>query len=199
MDTFIDLSHWNETVDFQRVKQAGICAALLNAGEGLTINDPTFEARAAEARAANLDVGAYFFGLPAEDATKQAEHFLTVLEPVRAHLTLRTALDFETVPAGAGAFDWIVTFNHVVEREMRRFPLFYSYTSYIQDLHLPRPVGSGLWLSAFGPNDGADHGSIAPTPWRKWLAHQYASTATVHGVSGHCDISHTPAIGLLRC
>jgi GH25 family lysozyme M1 (1,4-beta-N-acetylmuramidase) len=198
MDLFIDISNNNGFFDPVRARAAGARAVILKAAEGLTFVDPDFAGWAAAAHTAGLDVGAYFFAHPGEDYAAQARHFLTVTEPQRKHLSLRDVLDLELGAPDPSFFEWTVGFDHAVHAVTGRYPIFYSYSSYIQGMRCERPLGSGLWLAAYGPNDGTDHGSVAPAPWRKWIAHQFSSAATFPGVGGKCDLSHTPAIGLLR-
>jgi lysozyme len=198
MDLFIDVSNNNGSFDPVRAKAAGARGVYLKAAEGLTFVDPDFAGWAPRARAAGLDVGAYFFAHPSEDPVAQARHFLTVVQPLRHELTLRDVLDLEDGSPQPAFFEWTVGFDHAVHAVTNRYPVFYSYTSYIQGMRCSRPLGSGLWLAAYGPNDGTDHGSVAPAPWRKWIAHQFTSNATFPGVGGKCDLSHTPSLRLLR-
>jgi GH25 family lysozyme M1 (1,4-beta-N-acetylmuramidase) len=198
VDLFVDLSNNNASPDFARLKAAGVRAAILKATEGLTFTDPDFQGWARSAHAAGLDVGSYHFAHPGEDPVAQARHYLSVIEPAGTYLTLRPVLDLEQGTPEPAFFDWTVAFNHRVKLGTNRFPIFYSYTSYITGMRCPRPLGSGLWLAAYGPNDGTDHGSVAPAPWRKWIAHQFTSAAHVPGVGGDVDLSHTPGLGLLR-
>ena len=56
----IDISKWSEDVDFEALKEAGIDFVIIRVGSH-TNKDPRFEEYYAGAKAAGLDVGAYFF------------------------------------------------------------------------------------------------------------------------------------------
>ena len=59
----IDISHWNGWVDFDAMKKQGIEFVILNAGYGkyASQKDPMFESNYKRAKAAGLDVGAYWY------------------------------------------------------------------------------------------------------------------------------------------
>jgi hypothetical protein len=72
--------------------------------------------------------------------------------------------------------------------------LLYTYPAFLSEQHWSQPLGTGagLWIAAYGPNDGHDHGvppgSIAP--WHRFAAHQFTSVGRIAGVAGHVDLSH---------
>ena len=67
----IDVSRWNHQIDtasgeylpldWQKIKSAGFDFVILKAGSTLSGKEPTFEADYADAKAAGLDVGVYFY------------------------------------------------------------------------------------------------------------------------------------------
>lgn len=56
----VDLSKWSKTVDFEALKAAGVDFVILRVGSNVN-KDPYFDTYYAAAKAAGLDVGAYFF------------------------------------------------------------------------------------------------------------------------------------------
>jgi hypothetical protein len=99
-DVVIDISHYeNVSQDFVATAKAGIAAVILKATQGTGFVDPTFLSRAAEARAAGLEVGAYHF-LDGSNPAEQAAHFLTVA--VSEGMVNWLALDWEPYPRLAG-------------------------------------------------------------------------------------------------
>lgn len=191
-----DLSNNNPDPDWHELRMAGIVGVWLKASEGETFTDRTFATRRVEARAAGLHVGAYHYGRVG-DAKKEAQHFASVVGSLRAG-DLLPALDLE-VTGGVGP-DRRVTFarafNHEVRALLGRFPLFYSYRAYIEQLGAAHPIGAGLWLADWGVNDGNRHGDgrvPAPHPWKKVLAHQFTSKGSVHGY-GPVDLTEAAAL-----
>lgn len=197
MYTIIDLSNNNGPVDWRRLKKSGVSAAWLKATEGVTFDDNTYAVRKRNANYAGLFTGAYHFAHPEHNtAREEAHHFCKVVRKLDKH-DLKPVLDFESGTPHPSYFSWIVEFNHYVKEALGRYPVFYSYPSYITGLRLSRPVGNGLWLASYGRNDGKDHGATTPPPWKKWQAHQFTSQGTVGGVSFKVDLSHAPSLWAL--
>ena len=89
MATFqgLDLSYCQPNVDFKAVKSQGYNFVILRAGYGRAINypnqyDPTFEKHYANAKAAGLNVGAYWYSyaISADDAKLEAQSFIKALK-----------------------------------------------------------------------------------------------------------------------
>lgn len=79
----IDVSQWQGNIDFNAVKKSGIDFVIIRAGYGREISqkDPYFEQNYARAKAAGLNVGAYWYSYAnsAEDAKKEAKTCTQVL------------------------------------------------------------------------------------------------------------------------
>jgi GH25 family lysozyme M1 (1,4-beta-N-acetylmuramidase) len=193
----VDLSNNNAgPIDWHAVKHAGVFGVLLKVTEGVAFVDETYAPRAAAARAAGLHVGGYHFARPGGSALTQAQLFATHLGKV-GRRDLHPALDLETndehlTPAELET--WAHNFARHTHTLTGARALFYSYPAFLSAQGWSRPVGAGagLWLASYGPNDGTDHGLYpgATAPWRRAVAHQFTSTGSVAGVSGHVDLSH---------
>ena len=61
--TFIDVSKWNNTVDYKSVKSAGVTGVIIQCGYGMESSqkDPYFEDNYKKAKAQGLKVGAYLY------------------------------------------------------------------------------------------------------------------------------------------
>ena len=186
-----DLSSNQGSVDFARLKKAGVAGVWMKVTEGATWEDPDWAPRARAARKAGLRVGGYHFARPDHNsATVEAHHFVEKLGVV-GRRDLKPILDFETEP---GIESWARTFNHVVRDLTGLIPGFYSYPAFIQQMRPLAPIGNGLWLAAYGRNDGTDHPFDVPEPWRKVIAHQFSSKCHLPGVDGPVDLSHAPRL-----
>jgi GH25 family lysozyme M1 (1,4-beta-N-acetylmuramidase) len=190
-----DLSGNNPAVDFRKLAAHGVRGVYLKATEGATFTDTLFRERRRQAYAAGLHVGAYHYARPdtgadpKADAQAEARHFCDTVQALNRD-DLRPALDLEVGRARAGYVEWSRVWNIEVLRMLGAGPLFYSYPFYIGGLHAAEPIGYGLWLADYGPNDGARHTAHVPAPWRKCVLHQYTSNAHVPGVAGNCDLSY---------
>jgi lysozyme len=193
----VDLSNNNaDPIDFRAIKRAGVFGVMLKVSEGRAFADPTWKARAAAARAAGLHVGGYHFARPDNDPNAQAELFAAQLGNV-GRRDLHPALDLETDDGGlspAALYAWARSFGERVHKLTGQRVMWYTGPAFIAAHGIEHPFGNGagLWLAAWGPNDGTDHGvpDGYTSPWRHYVLHQFTSVGHVDGVNGHVDLSH---------
>jgi lysozyme len=194
----IDVSDFQVGVDYRAVKKSGVKVVWIKATEGLTWNAKLYLEHRANALKAGLRVGAYHFARPdlhPWDPEGEARHFFAVTG-VPGPKDLKPILDFETWSPDLTVDQevaWARAFNREYQKRARIFPAFYTYLSMAQSLKAASPIGNGLWLAAYGANDGTRPKVDAPAPWKKWIAHQYTSNGEVPGVKGRCDVSYVPA------
>ena len=184
-DIVIDLSHWQREVDFARVRQAGIAAAILKASEGSGAVDPRYGERAAAARQAGLLLGAYHF-LDDSDGAAQADNFLAAVAPGGGPCAdLLVALDLEPDPGGAGATpENAAAAAARIRDRIGRWPVLYVGRWTIAAPHalLAR---CPLWLPEYGA------APVCPPGWRQWVLWQHTD--------GHAGVSPQPVPGVGPC
>lgn len=193
----VDLSNNNaDPIDWHALKRAGAFGVMLKVSEGKGFVDPTYKPRAAAARAAGLHVGGYHFARPDHDPRSQAELFARLLGNVGEH-DLHPALDLETNDgnlAPAALYAWARSFGERVHKLTGQRVMWYTGPAFIAAHGFEHPFGNGagLWLAAWGPNDGLDHGVPAGylKPWRRYVLHQFTSVGRIAGVNGRVDLSH---------
>ncbi len=78
----IDVSHYQEEIDWPKVKASGVTFAILKASEGTEFVDATFEQNFKGALAAGILPGSYHFYLPRYDPLEQVKHYWSVLRDV---------------------------------------------------------------------------------------------------------------------
>lgn len=193
----VDLSNNNAAVDLAHIKQAGVIGMWHKVSEGEHFIDPFWQRRAATARKLGLRVGGYHFAHPGQPLTAvwQAREFAKHLGPIHRR-DLCPALDLE-VSNGAPPeliAEFARSFNHEFRNLTGVWPLLYSFGSFVSAMRLSRILGRGLWLAAFGRNDGREHPYDIPRPYKKALAHQFTSNARIAGVGGACDLSSAPRL-----
>ena len=80
----IDVSQWQGNIDFNKVKSSGVDFVIIHAGYGRNISqkDPYFEQNYARAKAAGLNVGAYWYSYAnsAVDAKREAAACLQAIK-----------------------------------------------------------------------------------------------------------------------
>ena len=80
----VDISKWQGSVNFSTMKNAGISYVILRAGHGTT-EDPNFDTYYSGAKAAGLNVGAYWYctSTTASNAVTQASKMLSVINGLK--------------------------------------------------------------------------------------------------------------------
>jgi lysozyme len=189
----IDVSHWQGTIDWFRVRRSGIDFAIAKATEGTGMVDHFYARNAKKARRAGIRFTAYHFARPhgsAQNAKKQADFFVK-------HARLRSsdlvpALDLEQSGGlGARALQrWVLAFLKRVEVRLHVKPMIYTSPGFwTGNMANTRSIAKAgyrvLWV--------ANYGTSRPTvPARKWNGHgwtvwQWTKCGTVPGIDGCVD------------
>lgn len=189
IDAVIDISHFNGSPDWTKVKAAGILGVIHKATPGAKAVDPTFAAASTAVPAAGLLWGAYHFGTGDEDGSKEAQFFLDTVKPDARTLCV---IDFEPNPSGTEMpldhlFGWIET----VQKATGRAPVVYGGKSLLfpaaGNASHPTLAACPLWVAEY--NSLPQPVGIPAQVWKTWALWQYAEGGTVDGVTGHVDRS----------
>ncbi len=183
----IDVSSYQRSIDWPRVRAAGISYAYIKATEGVTITDPLFVEHYGWACNVEIPCGAYHF-LTDADPHEQARHFVEVLGTVRLSGDLPPMLDLERgapgLDVGARALVWL----RCVEQMTGRRPLVYTGPGFAASAHLdrhPELADYELWIAHY--TTAAE--PMRCPPWSDWFAWQYTGSGRVDGVDGRVDLS----------
>jgi GH25 family lysozyme M1 (1,4-beta-N-acetylmuramidase) len=177
INVVVDLSHHNETVDFAKMKAAGVVGAIHKATQGLTYVDESYASRRAQALDCGLLWGAYHFGVGG-DGSDQAEFFLEVTKPDERTLLV---LDYEPNLTGPTmSLDQAREFVEHVGEATGRWPGLYSGHLIKEQLGNVAPPDRQLskcflWIAQY---NGPRPLNVPPT-FRTWTFWQY--TDGVHG------------------
>lgn len=191
---YIDVSRWQGIIKMEgwaQVKAAGYKGAMLRAvgnRNGVPYIDPTFEDNYANAKAAGLDVGVYYY----TDAIteKLADEELAALwKALRGkELTMPVAVDMENeVLAVLKPNDLTNLAAYHLEQieKMGFFAQLYTYTNYA-NVHLDMARLAGRWDVWL-----ADYTGKTPKVQFKYSAHQHSSEGRVPGINGPVDLDVT--------
>lgn len=186
----IDVSHYQGHVDWTQVAANGELFAFCKATESIGATDQYFADNWNGIKAAGLLRGAYHFFHPDQDATKQAQYFLSALTKANGSATLAPGdlpitLDLEIsgnqAPAAilAGAELWLKTIADATGRQ----PLLYTFTSFWKNnLGNPKVLSNyPLWI--------AQYSSYNPLPigaWPTYTLWQFGQQP-IPGVAGPVD------------
>lgn len=178
----IDVSHYQETIDWDLVSNQNIHFAFVKASEGESMKDDRFVDNWASLRETNLTPGAYHFFIPSLDATIQAENYIQSvkldsgdLPPV---LDLEVTNDMSSDEIVSGALIWV----GLVEHHYGVRPIIYtSYNYYMQHL-IGHFDDYPLWIARYEYS-----GNLTTDPdWSFW---QYSDNGGLEGVDGYVDLN----------
>mgnify|MGYP000272040756 CR=1 FL=1 len=195
---YIDVSRWQGKIKmegWQAIKGAGYKGVMLRAcgnsadgKPGKAYIDKTFENNYANAKAAGLDIGVYYYTKAVSEA--EADKELAVLrQALRGkELTMPVAVDMENAVLTAlkpKDLTNLAAYHLEQIEKMGFFAQLYTYTSYANRfLEMERLAGRwDIWL--------ADYTGKTPKVSFKYNAHQHSSEGSVPGITGNVDLNVT--------
>ena len=181
----IDVSTYQGTIDWARVKGDGVVYAMIRVSDGLNSPDSKFAANWSGSRAAGVIHGAYQFFEPAQDPIAQADMLLAKMGDFKAD-DLPPTLDVEATgglaPAqvAANVKKWLAH----VKAKVGRDPIVYTGLYFWRDSVgganvLPSVLFHAQYTTATCPSIAA--------PWTDWAFWQYTSSGSVAGITGNVD------------
>ncbi|MGQ0600512.1 MAG: glycoside hydrolase family 25 protein [Anaerolineales bacterium] len=191
----IDVSRWQPTIEWAKVKGAGIDFAVVKASQA-TFADPLFKTHWAGAKAAGLLRGAYHFFMPDADPMKQVDIYLKTLGDDPGELLPVLDIEAKTTNPAAyakGSKIWL----DEVEKRLGRKAIIYTAAWYWNTTMLiggkyPEWVsGYPLWVAAYPVKDGSPaleelaagkYKPALPKSWTNWTFWQYSERGRVDGV-----------------
>jgi len=191
----IDVSHYQETIDWNLVENDGKVFAFAKATEGFTYDDPNFQTYMTNGINAGVIMGAYHFARPDNNsATDEANHFVSVAGDYIGDGFLPPVLDLEDPNANthldqlftAGELTtWVQTWLDRVEALTGVRPIIYLNTYYAGFLNASLNT-YGLWIAKPGTSPTEEPTDLGN--WTDWLFKQYSWEGSVNGISGNVDL-----------
>lgn len=187
----IDVSHFQNDVNWEEIKHANISFVYVKASQGTGYKDPRFDKNWQQAKEAGLYRGAYHFYLSDEDPLGQAHNFIKIVEQLGLN-DMPPVLDLEELGI-KGSIDEKVyqenalTWLKTVEDSLKIKPIIYADPSFC-DKYLNNPAFSGysLWLAEYGVKK-----PHIPKAWgqkgESWVIWQRTDRGKVEGAIGNVD------------
>lgn len=176
----IDVSSHQGTIDWTRVRRAGVSAAYIKASEGVGHVDPAFTQNWSGAAGAGIARGAYHYFTLCSPGAAQAAEFLRVVPPdARA---LPPAVDLELAggcdqrPDADAAAAQVRAFVDAVEKAWGRRVMVYSSWQWRERYALP-PGEHPAWLTR--------HEGRPNAAWQVW---QVRFDARIDGIDHDVDL-----------
>lgn len=207
----IDVSHWQGTIDWNQVKNAGVAFAYAKSSEGTTYTDPMFSTNLQGARAAGIPFGAYHYASPSapyspDQAKAEAQYFVNVMKNAGMgdFGDIMPVLDLEQ-PAATGTLtsdeiaSWARVFVDTVKSLTNRQVMVYTGDWFVEQYNDFGGQLSDLpvWIAAW-----TRYGNTQPPAvggWTQWTAWQYSDQGSIPGISGAVDLDYGPtSIDALR-
>lgn len=186
----IDVSTWQGTIDWAKVKAAGIQFAIIRAGYGKSTIDQQFKRNISECNRLGIPCGVYWFSyaLTAADARREADACIAAVKPYKLEFPVVYDLEYDTVRY---AKQNGVTINKALATEMvkafcgRVEELGYYAMNYCNNDYASRMLDMAalsrfdLWYAWYNSTcDRKDAGV--------W---QYSSSGQVAGIAGNVDMN----------
>lgn len=186
----IDISRWQEGIDWPRARDAGVSFVFMKATEGGDLRDPRIVEHWNEAAAAGVPAGAYHFWYHCTPARTQAEWFIANVP--RLPGALPPVLDMEWTPfsptctvrpPAAEVRGRMEEFLTIVTRHYGTRPIVYTTPDFYDDMGFANVTGEDFWLRATATDPTSRY---RRSDWRFW---QYSGTGLVPGIQGEVDLN----------
>ena len=185
----VDISHWQGSINWSRVKHDGVKFAFMKATEGTGYSDPTLKTNWAGAKRNGIYRSAYHFARPSVgSAARQARFFVAKVGSFKGKGDLPPVLDLEAT-GGLSASKlrtWVRTWLETTEKLTGRTPILY-FSPYFWIDHLGNATNFThypLWIAHYTSGR-----PLVPGGWKTWTFWQRTSSGSVEGISGHVDMN----------
>ena len=181
----IDISKWQGTINWAKVKAAGVQFAFIRLSDGANTRDAKFDSNWASTKSAGIIRGAYQFFRPAQSVTAQADMMIAAIGTHQLG-DLPPVIDVEDDGglAPATVASRVRTWVDRVQAALGVMPIVYTGKYFWRD-EVGSPASfapSSLWI--------AQYTSLCPdipAPWAKWTFWQYTESGTIDGIAGPVD------------
>jgi uncharacterized repeat protein (TIGR02543 family) len=189
----LDVSHWQGTINWAKVADAGKRFVFMKATDDVDFRDPTFLTNRAGARANGLPVGAYHFSRPDPspgDAREEARFFVSVADPrpgdLLPVLDIETSRHLDQEEVTRWARRWVAEVRDLTGVT----PLVYTspngWATRTGDTRALARDGAPLWVAHWGVSSP----TVPAGNWdgHGWVVWQHTSKGQVRGIHGNVDL-----------
>lgn len=192
----IDVSKWQGTINWKKVKADGIDFAFIRCGNtslsSFSMNsDPRFEENVKNAYAAGVKVGVYYYSgaTSASEAKKEGNYVLNLVKPYKSKISLPVVMDYET-----NGDDRIYSCYKKTSKATRT-TFVQSFCDILEDAGFDGGVyASKAWLTDFFNMSKLEEYSTWVAQWSSSTSYaydydfwQYSEEGEVNGISSTVD------------
>ncbi len=185
----IDVSRHQSDIEWSRVEKMksggiGISFVFIKAAEGITRQDPSFDANWNAIHNTGLIRGAYHFYYPSRDAIKQAQNFISQVKLTTGDLPPVADIEYTNGKSKKQICDGLSLFLKELEKHYKVKPIIYTNLSFYNDFLKAEFDEYPLWISCYYEEDrfyaSCDH------DWTFW---QHSESGRVDGIAGSVDFN----------
>jgi lysozyme len=180
----IDVSHYQNEINWKRVRADSIDFIFIKATEGKNFLDPKFFKNWRNAKANNLVRGAYHFYRPSVLSSVQAKHFIKVVKLSKGDFP--PVLDLEVTDNRPkpiiinGVKNWL----KIIESHYGVKPIIYVNRNWYDEIVKDNFPNYPIWMAAY---------RTFPKPFlsdkKQWKVWQYTNRGRVKGIKGAVDLN----------
>ena len=176
----IDISHYQEIVDWEKFKNQEPGFIFLKATEGSTIRDPKYTEYYKQFRELNIPVGSYHFFTYMTSGKDQAKNFLSIAQFKHGDLPLVLDAEFaKKMPDKEQIQKHLLDFMNVIHEKAGHYPILYcSYKYYLLYLKGSLSPECKLWIVDYKSNPDCD-----------WIFWQTTEKYRAAGIKGYVDFN----------
>jgi len=189
----IDVSEWQDNIDWQQVKQAGVEFAMIRVGwrgseQGVLKEDTCAQANYAGASQAGVKVGAYFFSqaITVEEAIEEANYLLGLIKDWNVEMPVVFDWEFISSDSRTGKMDprtltdCTKAFCDTVAKAGYQPMVYFNMNHSYENIYIRELTDYPFWLARYD--------TVLNYPYKidMW---QYTETGSVPGITGNVDIN----------
>ena len=189
----IDVSEWQDEIDWQQVKDAGVEFAMIRVGwrgseQGVLVEDICAQANYAGASAAGIKVGAYIFSqaITIEEAIEEADYLLDLIKDWNVEMPVVFDWEFISEESRTGNMDprtltdCTKAFCDRVKAAGYQPMVYFNISHSYDNIYIRELTDYPFWLARYD--------TVLNYPYKidMW---QYTETGSVPGISTNVDIN----------
>lgn len=176
----LDISHYQEIYDWDKIKYQEIGFIFVKATEGTTIQDAKYTEYYNKIREMKIPVGSYHFFTYMTSGKTQAKNFLSIAKFQRGDLPLVLDAEFaKKMPKPESVVKELKDFVNAIYLKTKTYPIIYCPNKYyLQFIKDNLPTKCKLWI--------VDYQSKPNCDWTFW---QTTEKYRVHGIKGYVDFN----------
>ena len=197
--TGIDVSAWQEKIDWENVKNDNINFAIIRAAyrgysAGSIKKDKYFDDNMKGATAVGIKVGAYFFSqaITEKEAIEEASYIVELIKPYKIDCPIIIDTEESGAKNNGGRADGlsknkrtavVKAFCEEVKKQGYTPMIYASKNWFLNKLNMEELKDYRCWVAQWETKECSYNGE-----WDIW---QYSATGSVAGISGRCDMDVT--------